>query len=81
MTLNKKNLFLGVVLGSLGISLYNSIKNYKEKSKYIKTKLNHPTNSTNLPETAKIDDNIIDYIHQLKKQTNVLEKKLNKFKK
>jgi len=81
MTLNKKKLFLGVVLGSLGISLYNSYKNYKETSEYIKkTKSNHSTNSANLIEVAK-DDNIVDYIDELKNKTNILEEKLNKFKK
>ena len=82
MTLNKKNLFLGAVLGSLGISLYNSYKNYKETSEYMKkTTSNHSTNSANLLEIAKVDDSIVDHIDKLKTQTNILEEKLNKFKK
>lgn len=81
MTFNKKKLFLGVVLGSLGISLYNSYKNSRETSKYMKkTTSNYSINSTNLIEIAK-DDNIIDYIDELKNKTNILEEKLNKFKK
>jgi hypothetical protein len=80
MALTKKKLFIGVVLGSLGISLYNSIKNYKETFKSMKKTIsNHPANSPTLLESSTIDNNVRDSLDELKKQTNILEKKLNDF--
>ena len=68
MTLNKKNLFLGVVLGALGISFYNSSKNYK------KTISDQHINFDN-----RYGSSTKDYIDELKNQANILKEKLNKF--
>jgi len=72
MTLNKKNLFLGVVLGALGISFYNSSKNYK------KTITDQHINFDNRYGSSTKD--YIDDIDELKNQANILKEKLNEFK-
>ena len=69
MTLNKKNLFLGVVLGALGISFYNSSKNYK------KTISDQHLNFNSMSGASTID-----YIDELKNQAAILKEKLNEFK-
>jgi hypothetical protein len=68
MTLNKKNLFFGVVLGALGISFYNSSKNYK------KTISDQHINFDN-----SYGSSTRDYIDELKNQANILKEKLNEF--
>ena len=76
MKLNKKTLFLGVICGSIGTSLYRSIKNYRKKAESI-NESNYPYNMIDINDD---DDSVMTSVQQLKKQTNTLEDKLNKFK-
>ena len=69
MTLNKKNLFLGIVLGALGVSFYNSSKNYNKTISDQHINFNNRSGSST-----------IDYIDELKNQANILKEKLNEFK-
>ncbi|AGX44359.1 hypothetical protein [Clostridium saccharobutylicum] len=77
MKLNKKTLFLGVIFGSIGTSLYSSIKNYRKKAESI-NESNYPYNMIDINNDE--DDSVMTSVQQLKKQTNTLEDKLNKFK-
>lgn len=79
MILNKKNLFLGIIIGAVGNSLYKLIKK-PNKSSYINEHfLNPPIN--NATTFSKLNKNDIKkHFNQLKKQTNLLEEKLNKLK-
>lgn len=77
MKLNKKTLFLGLVLGSIGTSLYSSIKHYRKNAEPI-NESNYPYNLIDINNDE--DDSVITSVKQLKKQTNILEDKLNKFK-
>ena len=69
MTLNKKNLFFCAVLGALGVSFYNSSKNYK------KTLSDQHINFDN-----RYGSSTKDYIDELKNQANILKENLNEFK-
>jgi hypothetical protein len=82
MISNKKQLFLGMALGSLGISLYNSIKNHKEKFMFMeKEKSNQSINSNNLSKYPSKDEEIISCFEELKEQANLLQNKLEQLKK
>lgn len=84
MILNKRRLFLGLTLSTLGILLYNSIKDHEEELKHIKIDAsNKPINIDNVSENSTKDNynDIINRFNDLKKQVSLLEDRLNELKK
>lgn len=82
MISNKKQLLLGVALGGLGVSLYNSIKNYRDKFNFMeKETSNQSINTNSLSEKSTINDDIISCFNELKEQANLLQNRLDELKK
>jgi hypothetical protein len=82
MKSNKKRLLCGLTIGTIGFVLYNSIKDYEEKLKYIERDTSSdPINTDKSPESSRKDNELIDFFNDLKKQASLLEDRLNELKK
>ncbi len=82
MILNKKRLIFGLTLGTLGIALYNSIKNHEEKLKYVKIDTSKQSIDTdNSSYNSRKQNEIITLVNILKKQASLLEDRLDELKK
>jgi hypothetical protein len=81
MISNKKQLLLGVALGTLGISLYNSIKDYREKLKYMEKEVSKQSiNTANLSKSSTDHNDIMGCFNELKQQANLLQSRLDELK-